>query len=106
APYLLTSDIRRLASGFQPLRRIHRRIGDDDVGAGAAHGEEAFQSDGAFVDPAVGGGGFDHGMFGADGIRGGGVAKFRFDAMQNVQVREGGFDYDDVGAFLDVEGDF
>ena len=71
-----------------------------------AHGQQAFQGNPAFVNPAVGGCGFDHGVFAAHGIGGGGQAKFGFHAPDNVQIRECGLDHHDVGAFVDIERHF
>jgi hypothetical protein len=66
----------------------------------------AFEKDGAFVDPTPIGGGFDHGKFSADAIGGGGEGELIFDAVDDVEIRESGFDHDDVRAFGNIERDF
>src|SRR4051794_12594222 len=81
-------------------------IREDRVGAGSADRGEGFQ-DGAFaVEPAVGGGGFDHGVLAGDVVRGNGEVHVVADLADDVEVGEGRFDHDDVGAFGDVEVHF
>ena len=39
-------------------------------------------------------------------VGGHGYVELRFDAVDDVQVGQGGFDHDDVSAFFDVQSDF
>ena len=65
---------------FQPLGGLLGPVGEDEVGAGAAGAGEHFQ-DGLFlVEPAVLGGGFEHGVFAADVLAGDGIAELLFHA--------------------------
>src|SRR3954452_15864113 len=80
-------------------------VGEDGVGAGSADRGEGFE-DGAFaVQPAVGGGGFDHGVLAGDVVRGNGDVHVVADLADDVEVGEGRLDHDEVGAFGEVEVD-
>jgi len=90
----------------EPLDDLLCPVGDDEVGAGAFEGGHLFEDAVAFIEPAALGGGFEHGVFAAHIIDGGGHAEAFFDAADEVEVGEAGFYHDDVCAFLDVAGDF
>ena len=47
----------------QPFRDVLGPIGENDIRPRAADGGEGFEGDGLFVDPAAGGGGFNHAEF-------------------------------------------
>src|SRR5699024_273192 len=59
-----------------------------------------------FIQPAVVDGGLEHGVFARHVVGEGGHAELLFDAVNNVQIRQAGFDHDHVSAFGQVEGDF
>ena len=54
----------------KPAGHVQGVIGDDDIGTSPFHGQKRFQYDTLFVDPAVPGGGLDHGVFAADVVDG------------------------------------
>ena len=81
-------------------------IGDDDIGTGPFHGQERFQDDTLFVDPAVPGGGFYHGVFAADVVDGNGAVDAVPGLTDDIEVGHGRLDHDDVGTFVEVEADF
>ena len=60
---------------FQPPRHVGGGVGDQNVRAGAAHRQQAFQRDRALVNPAVGAGRLHHRVFGAHRVGRGRVAE-------------------------------
>ncbi|MNT14081.1 hypothetical protein D3C72_1490730 [compost metagenome] len=58
------------------------------------------------IQPAIGGGRLDHGVFAADLIGESRHAERVLDPAQHVQVRHAGLDHDHVGAFLQVASHF
>ena len=78
-------------------------VGDENVGAGAGEGEEGFAGHGVEVSPAAFGGGVEHGIFAADVVGGEGEVGVGAELGENVEVEEGGFEHEDVGAFGFVE---
>ena len=75
---MFDSAIRKL-SRSKPASDVLGVVGEDDVGAGALDAGEDFEDGAAFVEPAVCGGGFDHGVFAADVVG----------ADGNVEIRRG-----------------
>ena len=57
-------------------------------------------------EPAVLGGGLEHGVFAADLVGKSGHGEFVFHAAQHVQIRQAGLDHDHVGAFGNVQRHF
>ena len=74
----------------QPLRHVGGEVGDDHVGSGAADAGEHFHDDAALVDPAVLGGGFDHGVFAADVVGGDGQVAVVAHATDDIQIGQAG----------------
>ena len=66
-------DVRRARSRLAVLaehpRGVHRPVAEDDVGAGAVDRGEDLEHRGVAVDPALGGGGLDHGVLAGDVVR-------------------------------------
>src|SRR4051812_26828934 len=73
-----------VAQSAQPLGRLARVIGEDHVRAGALDAGEDFQGDPALVDPALRGGGLDHGELAADVVGRYRNAEAIFDPANNV----------------------
>src|SRR6266571_1532932 len=59
-----------IGSAPEQARGLLGEVGDDEVGAGAADGEERLQHDPVAVDPAVLRRGLEHGVFAGDVVRG------------------------------------
>src|SRR5262245_7492475 len=97
----------RLGLVCEPAGDVFGPVGEDDAGAGAGDCGERFEGDGALVDPALLGGGFDHGIFAGDVVGGeGDPGKAIADEAYDVEIGEGGLDHDEVGPFSQVEFDF
>ncbi len=78
------ASFRRSKSAFlQPARRFRCRISDDKIRPGPSHRQQCFQRHRPFVNPALRRRGLDHRIFAADRIGRRGIAKLRFDPMQN-----------------------
>src|SRR6185503_7202838 len=90
----------------EPASDVFGVVGEDDVGAGAGDAGDEFEDGAFFVEPVVGGGGFDHGVFAADVVGADGDVEFFADATDDVEIWERGLDHHHVGAFFDVERDF
>ena len=91
--------------GAKPASDLAGVISENEVGAGAFEGEHLFEDRRFFVDPTGLGGGLEHGVFAADMVSGGGEAELFFDAPDEIEIGEARFDHDDIGTFLDIEGD-
>ena len=91
--------------GAKPVGDLAGVISKNEVGAGAFEGEHLFEDRRFFVDPTGLGGGLEHGVFAADMVSGGGEAELFFDAPDEIEIGEARFDHDDIGTFLDIEGD-
>src|SRR5208282_6155783 len=94
------------SSSRQQLGGVFGVVGEDDAGAGAADAYERFHHDAVALDPAVAGGGFDHGVFAGDLIGRERHVETQAGCGNHVEVRHGGFNHDHVCAFFDVEFDF
>src|SRR5690606_17662808 len=78
-------------------------VREDHVGASTFDAGEDFQSDSAFIDPAVEGGGLDHGVFAGD-VRGrNGQVRSLAHLADDTQVSQCGLDQHDVGTLFDVQ---
>ena len=91
--------------GAKPASDLAGVISKNEVGAGAFEGEHLFEDRRFFVDPTGLGGGLEHGVFAADMVSGGGEAELFFDAPDEIEIGEARFDHDDIGTFLDIDGD-
>jgi membrane-bound lytic murein transglycosylase B len=90
-------------SAAQEPRGLARPVGEHDVGAGPPDRRQRLEDRGLAVDPAVGGGGLDHGVLAGDV-----VGRYRdVDGVahlaQHVEVGQRGLHHHDVGALGDVQ---
>src|SRR4029077_20790666 len=60
-------------------------VGEGEGGAGALDAGEDFEGDALFVEPAFGGGGFDHGVFATDVVGADGDIEFFADGADDVE---------------------
>src|ERR1700676_3214162 len=88
---------------LQPRCHIGCKVSNDHIGTGAADAGQYLHGDAAFIDPAVAGGGFDHGVFATDVVGGDGQVTMITHLANDVHVGHGGLDHDDIGPFGDIE---
>lgn len=91
---------------LQPLRHIRRKVRNNHISTCSSYPSQYLHHHAFFVDPAVLGGGFDHGELATDVVGGdwqvAGVAYLADD----VEVGHGGLDHDDIGTFRDIQVNF
>src|SRR5690242_17101368 len=80
-------------------------IRQNEVCAGALYAGENFQNDAFFIEPAILGRSFYHGIFAADVVSGHWNTKFVFYPAHDVEIRQSGLDHDHVRAFFEIERD-
>ena len=89
----------------QCSRCILRKVGDDEVGAGAADGDEGLEDGALGLEPAALEGGVQHGVLAGDLVCAEGDVEALAGGADDVEVGEGGLHQDHVGALGDVEVD-
>src|SRR5580704_5502815 len=87
----------------EPAGDVFGVIGKDCGRAGALDAGHDLKHDALFVNPAVAGGRFHHRIFSTDVIGGDRHVEPLADTDDDVQIRQGGLDHDDVRTFLEVE---
>ena len=101
----LGEQVEERLGGAKPAGDLAGVISENEVGAGAFEGEHLFEDRSFFVDPAGLGGGLEHRVFATDMVGGGREAELFFDAPDEIEIGEARFDHDDIGTFLDIDGD-
>src|SRR5260370_24640470 len=81
-------------------------VGEDYGGAGALDASQDFEDDALLVEPALGYGGFDHGILAAYVVGAYGDVEFVANGGNDVEIRERGLDHYHVGALFPIHGDF
>src|SRR5690606_40852584 len=80
-------------------------VGEDEIRAGAADGGQHLQDDALTVDPPPLGGSVDHRVLTRDVVGRDRNVHLFADAVDDVQVAEGGLHHHHVGALLEIETD-
>src|SRR5260370_18903992 len=81
-------------------------VGEDYGGAGALDASQDFEDDALLVEPALGYGGFDHGILAAYVVGAYGDVEFFANDSNDVLLRERGLDHYHVGALFQTDADF
>src|SRR6266851_6705578 len=89
---------------LQPLGGVAREVRKDQISSGTLDGGQNFHCHAAFVDPAALGGCLHHGEFATYIVGGQGDAKAVFDPADDVEVRQGRLDHDDVRTLAEIQG--
>src|SRR5205814_1077836 len=87
------------SSAREPPSRLWSMVSDNQIGAGTLDTCEQLQRGAALIDPAVGGGGFKHGIFTADIVSGHGQLPAVAHSCQHVEIGQCRLDHDHVRAF-------
>ena len=90
----------------EPLCGAAREIGEDPVGARAAHREQRLEHHLPLVEPAVAGGGHQHRVLATHLVDEGRHAEAVLHPAHDVEVGHARLDHHHVGALLEIERDF